>query len=89
MSTYTFVQLIATLFNFYSTLIVVYCIMSWFPMRPGGLADDIRSVLDTICGPWLNLFRRFIPPMGGVDFSPIVAILALTAVERILVSILI
>ncbi len=89
MSTYTIAQLVSTLFNFYSTLIVVYCIMTWFPMRAGGLAEDIFSVLNSICGPWLNLFRRFVPAFGGVDFSPIIAILALTAVERIVLAILV
>ena len=45
-------------------------------MKQGGLLQDIAAVLDSVCGPWLNLFRRFIPPMGGVDFSPVVAIIA-------------
>ena len=34
--------------------------------------------------PFLNVFRRFIPPVMGVDFSPVVAILALTLIERVL-----
>ena len=34
-------------------------------MKQGGLLQDIAAVLDSVCGPWLNLFRRFIPPMGG------------------------
>ena len=42
-------------------------------MKQGGLLQDIAAVLDSVCGPWLNLFRRFIPPMGGIDFSPVVA----------------
>lgn len=37
-------------------------------MKQGGLLQDIAAVLDSVCGPWLNLFRRFIPPMGGIDF---------------------
>ena len=61
-------SLVNTLFNFYSTLIVVYCFMTWIPMKQGGLLQDIAAVLDSVCGPWLNLFRRFIPPMGGVIF---------------------
>ncbi len=44
-------------------------------MKQGGLLQDIAAVLDSVCGPWLNLFRRFIPPMGGIDFSPVVAIM--------------
>ena len=87
--TYTLAQLVVTLFNFYSMLIVVYCVLTWIPMRAGGIVEDIFSVLDSICGPWLNLFRRIIPAMGGIDFSPVIAILALSAVERIVLAILV
>ena len=37
----------------------------------------------------LNLFRRFIPPMGGIDFSPVVAIIALQLVQRLVLQLLI
>ena len=37
---------------------------------------------------YLGLFRRFIPPVMGVDFSPIVAILALSLIERLLFAII-
>ena len=58
-------------------------------MRSGGLMEDIAAVLDSICAPWLNLFRRFIPPMGGVDFSPVVAIIALQILQRLILQLLI
>ena len=57
-------------------------------MKQGGLLQDIAAVLDSVC-PWLNLFRRFIPPMGGVDFSPVVAIIALQLVQRLVLQLLI
>ena len=68
---------------------MVYCLLTWIPMRRGGLMEDIAAVLDSICGPWLNLFRRFIPPMGGVDFSPVVAIIALQILQRLILQLLI
>lgn len=80
--------LIQRLFNVYETLIVVWCLMSWIPMRPGGLLDDIRGAIGIIVEPYLNLFRRFIPPLGGIDFSPIVAILALGIIERLFFSLI-
>ena len=89
MSPYVIVQVIQTLFNFYSTLVLVYCLLSWFPIRAGGLMADIASVIASLVEPYINLFRRFIPPMGGIDFSPVIAILALTAIERVVVGILI
>ena len=57
-------------------------------MKQGGLLQDIAAVLDSVCGPWLNLFRRF-PPMGGIDFSPVVAIIALQLVQRLVLQLLI
>ena len=63
--------------------------MTWIPMKRGGLLQDIAAVLDSVCGPWLNLFRRFIPPMGGIDFSPVVAIIALQLVQKLVLQLLI
>ena len=60
-----------------SSLVDVYVLMSWIPTKRGILAD-IDNVLAKICDPYLNLFRKFIPPLGGmVDVSPIVALLVL------------
>ena len=81
-------SLIQRLFDIYGWLIVIWCVLSWFPMRPGGFVDDLRGALGMLVEPYLNLFRRFIPPLGGVDFSPIVAILVLTAIERLVFTIL-
>lgn len=85
MTPYTLVQIIDSLINFYNILIIVYCLLTWIPMNPNGLLADIGAVLDGIVGPYLNFFRRFMPPMGGIDFSPVIAVLALTFIERLLV----
>ena len=58
-------------------------------MKQGGLLQDIAAVLDGVCGHWLNLFRRFMPPMGGIDFSPVVAIIALQLVQKLILQLLI
>ena len=63
--------------------------MRWFPLREGGIAYDIAVVLQSICEPFLQLFRRFIPPMGGLDFSPVIAILALNLVARFVISVIV
>ena len=80
--------MVSTLLNFYEILIVVYCLFSFFPMRQGGFLQDVAMVLDSIVGPYLNLFRRIIPPMGGIDFSPVIALLALNLGFQLLVNIL-
>lgn len=83
-------QLIAvlnTLFQIYDFLIIAYCIASWFPPRkPDGWWADFCMALKKIVEPYLNLFRRFIPPVAGIDFSPIIAILVLNLIQTLLVN---
>ncbi|TLM79741.1 MAG: YggT family protein [Actinobacteria bacterium] len=50
--------------------------MSWF--RPTGTMWEIYHVLGKVCEPYLGLFRRFVPSMGGLDFSPMIALLVLS-----------
>ncbi|WP_085830254.1 YggT family protein [Collinsella vaginalis] len=89
MNSYTLIQFVNLLFNFYNILIIVYCLLSWFPRRSQSFLDDLSRALDTIVGPYLNLFRRIIPSFGGIDFSPVVAIIALNVLERIIIGILV
>jgi len=70
------------LIRFYSWLIIAYVLMSWFPIS--GVLVEIYSVLGSIVEPYLSLFRRFIPPVGAVDISPIVAILVLQVAAQFL-----
>ncbi|MDO5107164.1 MAG: YggT family protein [Coriobacteriaceae bacterium] len=67
--------------DFYELLIIAWCIMSWFP-RGNETLERIRETLGMVVEPYLALFRRFIPPMSGIDFSPIVAIVVLRLVQR-------
>ena len=57
--------------QFYGTLIFIYVIMSWFPMR--GALYDIHLVLGSVVEPYLSIFRNLIPTAGAFDFSPLVA----------------
>lgn len=80
--------LIMSLSDVYSMLIFVYVMLSWFPTDRGILAD-INTVLGKVCDPYLNLFKKFIPPIGGmVDVSPIVALLVLQFGVRLLMRLL-
>lgn len=58
----------------YSFALIIYIFMSWVP---GARESSIGEVLTRICEPYLEQFRRFIPPLGMIDFSPIVAIIVL------------
>ena len=71
------ILLIAKLVDAYSMIIFFYVMMSWFPSR-NGIVGDIYTVLARICDPYLDLFKKLIPPIGGmVDVTPIVALLVL------------
>jgi len=74
---------LSRIIDIYSTVIVVYVLMSWLRPSRGGIVFEIYRTLGTICEPWLGLFRRFIPPIGMVDISPIVAIVALSLISNL------
>ena len=44
--------------------------------------------LRDVCEPYLSIFRRFIPPIGPVDISPIVAVLVLQIVGQLIVALI-
>lgn len=85
--TYALFRVLSTLTNFYQILIVIWCILTWIPTS-GGIVDDIRRVLGSLVQPYLEIFRRLIPPIGGFDFSPVVAIVAINLIMRALAVIL-
>lgn len=81
---YQLLSVLSSLFNFYEWLIVIWCILSWLPIQQEGVIHDIAAAIDSLVRPYMSLFQRFIPPLGGIDFSPIVAILALSIVQNVL-----
>ena len=71
----TFIILvIAKLLQYYSYALIIYILMSWIP---NARETSIGIFLARICEPYLEIFRRFIPPLGMIDISPIVAIFVL------------
>ncbi|MCL2889363.1 MAG: YggT family protein [Eggerthellaceae bacterium] len=81
------VYIFLTVLNVYSMVIFVYILLSWFPVKKG-LVADINNFLRKICDPYLNLFRKLVPPIGGmVDITPIIALLVLQLVGRLVVFI--
>ncbi len=85
---YSIYFLIDRAFYFYETIIVVWCVLTYVPLREGSVVSDIRNALGALVCPYLNLFRRFIPLIGGIDISPMVAIAALVVIERMLLMFL-
>jgi YggT family protein len=76
------------LFLVYLVLIFIRVLLSWVPRLPYNryLRSAVRFVEETT-DPYLNLFRRVIPPIGGrLDISPILAILVLYIVQGLVSS---
>ncbi|MEE1209173.1 YggT family protein [Parafannyhessea umbonata] len=71
------------LLNFYEMLIFVQVLLSWFVSSGNKFVVDVYGALSTLVDPFVNLFRRFIPPLAGLDWSPFIAILVLQLVQRL------
>ncbi|MEY9969998.1 YggT family protein [Lysinibacillus sp. RC46] len=70
---------ISLAFNVYSYMLVGYVLMSWVP----AVQDSaIGRFLKKVCEPYLGIFRKFIPPIGMIDISPIVAIFMLNFIKN-------
>ena len=65
-------------------LVFISVILSYF-MDPD---HPIRRGFDNIVGPMLAPIRRVVPPLGMLDFSPLVLILLIQLVRSLLVSLL-
>ena len=89
LNAYSIAQLVSTLVNFYEMLILIYILLMWFPIREGSLVHDIGLVLQSLCEPFLGFFRRFVPPVGGLDFSPVIAVIALNLVAQLVIGIIV
>jgi YggT family protein len=76
---------LATFLNIYSVLLIIRILLSWFPNL--NWYDPPFSILSQLTDPYLNIFRSFIPPLGGIDFSPMLAIILLNVATSLLGSI--
>jgi len=61
--------------NIYLVLLFIRVLLSWFPSI--SWYNQPWLTLSQLTDPYLNLFRSIIPPLGGIDFSPILAFLLL------------
>ncbi|MFQ5574005.1 MAG: YggT family protein [Terriglobia bacterium] len=80
-------------FQVYYVLLIVRIILSWVPVNPSSdLAQSALRFVYDITEPYLALFRRLLPTFGlgggGIDFSPIIAIIVLGLIQRAAITIL-
>ncbi|MCT7961656.1 YggT family protein [Laspinema sp. D1] len=66
---------LAAFFQIYLVLLIIRILLSWFPNV--NWYDPPFSIVSQLTDPYLNIFRSFIPPLGGLDLSPILAIFLL------------
>ena len=72
----------------YTLLILLYVLFSWVQLPYNLWVGRFRTFLHDTVEPYIGLFRRILPPMGGIDLSPMVALFALFIIQRIVVTIL-
>ena len=79
-------ETITNFFFIYSALLFARIILTWFQSQ--NWAQQAIYVLSPVTDPYLNLFRSIIPPLGGLDFSPMLAFFALSMIQRLLIGII-
>ncbi len=78
----TLLQVLTQTLAIYSLLLIIRVLLSWFPNLDW--SNPILSTVGSITDPYLNAFRGLIPPIGGMDFSPILAFIALNLMQSLL-----
>ncbi|MGB2850268.1 MAG: YggT family protein [Solirubrobacterales bacterium] len=90
-------QYVDSLFLIYIILIFARIVLSWVITFRGSIPYNpvlraVTSFIEQVVDPYLNLFRRFLPPIGGsrmaLDLSPIIGILALVLLQGIIVGLI-
>lgn len=70
----------------YIFLILAYVIMSWIRLPYSPSLNRVQRFLYDVCDPYLRLFRRILPPIGPLDLSPMVAVIALVVLDQVVVT---
>ena len=90
---YDVADYVSALFLVYIVLIFLNILISWIPRMPYN--RPLRATLDFVketTDPYLNFFRRFLPPIGGsgfaLDLSPIIGVILLFVLQAIVVGLI-
>lgn len=78
-------RILLGLANAYCVIILIYVLMSWIPSSSKTIIA-IKNALGTLVDPYLNLFRKLVPPIGGmVDITPIIGLLVIQLITRLII----
>lgn len=85
---------VSAVFVVYIILIFASIVISYIPRMPT-YNRAVRAILDFVTEttrPYLNLFRRFLPPLGGggfaLDLSPMIGIIVLVVTQAVVVGLI-
>lgn len=73
--------LIVRLIDLYSLVVLVAVVLSWVRLDR---RNPLVSVVDSLTEPVLGPIRRALPPMGALDFSPMVLLIVLQVLKGLL-----
>jgi len=77
------VVIVCYVLTIYLVVLVARAVLSWFPVSPGGVLEQIQSVLFALTEPVLRPARQVIPPAGMFDLSFIVVFFILLILREI------
>lgn len=77
------------LFTVYIFVIIARALLSFLPQAPRGGFYVIYKFVFDVTEPYLRIFRRFIPPTSGIDFSPMIAIMVLWLVRYVVLQLIV
>jgi YggT family protein len=74
-------MLLARLIDLYSLVVLVAVIVSWIQLPP---RNPVVQLTRALTEPVLAPIRKTIPPVGGLDFSPLILLFGLQLIKGIL-----
>jgi YggT family protein len=77
-------QTVLSFISIYLVLLFIRVLLTWFPNV--NWSSQPFAALSQVTDPYLNAFRSIIPPLGGMDFSPMLAFLVLSLLQQTLAS---
>ena len=72
----------------YVLILFAYILLSWVRLTYSPWLNRLQRFLFDVSEPYLRIFRRLLPPFGGLDLSPMIAIFALFLIDLVIQSIL-
>ncbi len=76
--------LICSLLQLWLIAVFARVILSWFPIDSNSPFEPVRRALTAVTEPVLGPLRNIIPPLGGFDLSPIVALLGVQVLQQMI-----